>query len=80
MEAIAACSDSLARAVLNALCHDPEIERKASQYLEKLIAASDSENKGVKRPAEELEICGQCKESFTEASNSAKACLYHDGM
>ncbi len=84
MEAIIKCSDSLAHAVLIALCHDSDVEKQAREYLEKLRAAEASatrdQSKGVKRKADELEICGQCKKPFVEATNSSKACVWHDGM
>ncbi len=77
-----ACPDSVARKVLIALCHDPAARKKALKHLKHLTEAGNAastETTSKKRKADDLEICGRCGQPFTEASNSAKACRYHDG-
>ena len=82
MDVITSCPDEVARTVLIALCDDKIIRMKAISYINKLQrpATGTAGTAGKRKASDELRICIQCQEPFTDAENSSKACRWHDGM
>ncbi|KAI0181839.1 hypothetical protein GGR52DRAFT_526508 [Hypoxylon sp. FL1284] len=86
---LAKAPDNVLRAVLMALCADPDTNLKATAYLEKITSKANSdvsespdasESKPRKRKAtEDVRICTQCQEPFYDDENNAQACQFHDG-
>ncbi|KAG8159973.1 hypothetical protein KVR01_010610 [Diaporthe batatas] len=75
-----ASADEL-RAIVFALCKDASIEKKFAAHFKQLRAAEANAAKtGEKRKAsDQFFICVRCGETFSEESNSSKACTYHHG-
>ncbi|KAI0019717.1 hypothetical protein F4780DRAFT_780210 [Xylariomycetidae sp. FL0641] len=84
MERIAQAPDATARAVLKALCHDLDIQKRALVYLDRIEATQkqvpNDDPANRKRKAEsEIHLCVQCENPFYEEDNHSKACEFHEG-
>ncbi|RBR23563.1 uncharacterized protein FIESC28_03745 [Fusarium coffeatum] len=67
------------RAILLALCDDPTVLKRALNHYRALKAA-DNPTTGLKRKAyNDLFVCVQCDEAFTNEVNTEEPCRYHPG-
>ena len=67
------------RAILLALCDDPAVLKRALNHYSALKAA-DNPTTGLKRKAyNDLFVCVQCDEAFTNEDNTEESCRYHPG-
>lgn len=68
------------RAILLALCDDRSTRALAENHYRALKAA-DNPSTGLKRKAaDDLFVCVQCDEAFTQESNTETSCWYHPGL
>jgi hypothetical protein len=73
-------SEQQLRAILLALCDDSSVRALAENHYRALKAADDPST-GLKRKAtDDLFVCVQCDEAFTEESNTETSCWYHLGL
>jgi hypothetical protein len=68
------------RAILLALCDDRSVRARAENHYRALKAA-DNPSTGLKRKAaNDLFVCVQCDEAFTQEDNTETSCRYHPGL
>ncbi|KAJ3521682.1 hypothetical protein NM208_g13182 [Fusarium decemcellulare] len=67
------------RAILLALCEDQKVRRHALEHYEALQAAASSETSLKRKAKDDLFVCVQCGEAFTNDENHKEACCYHWG-
>ncbi len=81
MDVFAETSEKHLRAILVALCQDPYILAKATRMADNLEDAEEQATTSDSDMSEgdDLAICIQCEDAFSEEKNDDEACLYHPG-
>lgn len=87
MDRILTAPEPMIRAILVALCDDKDLQRRALDHLdglERLDTTVRPRNISLRRkagpePAWQFSICMQCRQAFSQATNSSQACRYHGG-
>ncbi|WZH40510.1 uncharacterized protein QYS62_001443 [Fusarium acuminatum] len=70
-------SEQQLRAILLALCDDSSVRALAENHYRALKAADDPSTGLKRKAADDLFVCVQCDEAFTEESNTETSCWYH---